>query len=165
MATMDEIRRFRPGYAQAVDVALKRNKAHQHAVTEALENSQYRYWYWASLGAFVSSLLFPKAKGLYMLALGWIVLQYSLAWIANPLLILAYVLARPRSDPMSWRLAYWALAMMFTVPVGSFTKVSLFPFFPWVVSPVLLIIGIERYRFKYRQALAKSYEHDDVGRQ
>jgi hypothetical protein len=139
-----------------VDAALRHDKAHQKATKKALEKSRYAYWYWGSLGAYFLSLVFPKAAGLYMLALGWIALQYSLAWFANPLLILAFILARPTSEPGSWRwLAYCSLALMFAQPMDGIAAVWRLPFLPWLTSAVLLIVGIERYRTQYREALSE----------
>lgn len=154
--TIDEINRFRPGYAEAVASALEHGIAQQKASKKALKNSCYHYWYWGSLAAYILSLAVPQAAGLYMLAVGWLAIPYSLAWLANPLLILAFVPAKPAGDPASSRwLAYSSLALMFATPVDGITKLWPFPFLPWIVSPALLVVGIERYRILYRKALSE----------
>jgi hypothetical protein len=130
-------------------------KKDERWAAEVLADSQYRFWYRSSLSAFLFSLLFPKASGLYMLAFGWLGLKYSLAWFANPLLIAAFVLARPNGDPGSCRpFAYSALALMFLEPMEVIAGLSPLPFLPWLVSALLLIIGMESYRAAYRKALS-----------
>jgi hypothetical protein len=162
LATLRDIERFRPVDARPVQEVQQQDAAHQDATREALASSRYSYWYWASIGVFVLSLLVSNGTGLYMLIMGWAALQYSLAWFANPLLISAYVLGRPTSNPGSWRwLVYGALAMMFIQPTGSFTRFWPLPIFPWLASAVLLLIGIELYRVKYRQALSKNVRTED----
>jgi CheY-like chemotaxis protein len=97
--------------------------------------------------------------GLIMLAFGWLALKFSLAWLANPLLILAFVVARPGGDPGSWRcLGYSALAAMLTLPLWKFKGNELLPVLPWLASAVLLTIGIELYRRAYRKALAQALQ-------
>jgi hypothetical protein len=161
-ATLREIERFRPVDARPVQEVQQQGAAHQDATRQALSSSRYTYWYWASIGVFVLSLLVSNGTGLYMLIMGWTALKYSLAWIANPLLILGFVLGRPNGDPGSWRwLVYAALAMMFVQPADSFARFWPLPIFPWLVSAVLLLIGIERFRSKYRQALSISIEPAD----
>ena len=154
--TVDEIKRFRPGYAQDVDAALRQKKISQDATKKALERSHYRYWYWGSLLAYILSLAFPKAAGLYMLAFGLIAIEYSLAWFANPLLIFAFILANPKNDPGSWRcLAYCSLALMFAQPIDNIIDLLQFPFLTWLTSAVLLAVGIERYRAQYGKAMSE----------
>lgn len=90
-----------------------------------------------------------------MLIMGWAALKYSLAWIANPLLISGFVLSRPNGDPRAWRwLVYAALTMMVVRSADSFARFWPLPIFPWLASAVILLIGIERFRSKYRQALS-----------
>ena len=154
--TTDEIKRFRPGYAQAVEAAFTQKKISRKATEKALEKSGYRYWYWASLSAYVISLAVPKAAGLYMLVFGWMAMQYSLAWLANPILIFTFIFATPRSEPGPWRcFAYSSLVLMFAQPIGSFTDLLRFPFLTWLTSAVLLVVGIECYRVQYRKTLSE----------
>lgn len=156
-ATVREIERFRPADARPVQEVQQQGAAHQDATRQALSNSRYTYWYWASIGVFILSLLVSNGTGLYMLMMGWAALKFSLAWIANPLLILGFVLSRPNGDPGSWRwLGYAALAMMFVQPADSFARFWPLPIFPWLASAVLHLIGIERFRSKYRQAVSVS---------
>lgn len=155
LATLHEIERFRPVEALPAQKVQQQNEAHRAAMQKALAGSRYSYWYWASIGAFVFSLLVPNGSGLYMLVTGWAALQFSLAWFANPLLISAFVLGRPTGEPGSWRgLVYGALVMMFIQPADSFAEFWPLPIFPWLASALLLLIGVEVYRAMYRQALS-----------
>jgi hypothetical protein len=154
-ATLHEIERFRPVDERTVQEVQQQDATHQDAAREALASSRYRHWYGASIGVFILSLLVSNGTGLYMLIMGWAALQYSLAWFANPLLISAFVLGRPAANPGSWRwLVYAALAMMFIQPSGSFARFWPLPMFPWLASAVLLLIGTEIYRARYRQAFS-----------
>ena len=99
LATVSEIERFRPAGPVLVQDVQQQDAAHQDATREALSSSRYSYWYWASIGVFILSLLVSNGTGFYMLMMGWAALQYSLAWFANPLLISAFVLGRPTSNP------------------------------------------------------------------
>lgn len=151
-ATLRQIEQYRMQFAAPVETPHE-EAVDRSAIEAALVASSYRAWYRAALGAFVFSLLVPKATGLYMLALGFLGAQYSLAWFANPFLIAAFILARPKRDPGSSRgLAYAALVLMFVQPGDSIARFSPLPFWPWVLSALLLIIGMERYRAAMRRA-------------
>lgn len=155
-ATLRDIEQFRPGDPQAREILLRQDEVHHSASRDALIASKYRWWYWASVSAYLLTLLSPHGIGLYMVFTGWLALRYSWSWFANPLLILVFVLARPTREPGSWRwFAYSALALMFVQPFDSIERLWPLPFLPWLASAVLLVVGIERYRAKYRQALAK----------
>ena len=159
LATASEIQRFRPGHAQAVEAHRRHLTEARVAAGAALAASRYRYLYWASVASYLCSLVVPNFSGLFMLAFGWMFLQQSLAWVANPLLILAFVAGRPRGDPGAWRwLAYTAFAMMCTLPPWKLTVAELRAMLPWLASPVLLIVGIELYRRAYRKALAQAQQ-------
>ena len=159
LATAGEIARFRPGHAEAAAAHQRHLAAGKAAASAALGASRYRVLYWASVALFVFSLLVPNYNGFYMLVFGWLALKYTLAWIANPLLIVAFVVARPASDPGAWRwLAYSALALMLTLPPWKLKGSELLPFLPWLASAILLVIGIERYRRAYRKALAQALQ-------
>ncbi|PQO94029.1 hypothetical protein C5614_22135 [Massilia phosphatilytica] len=155
-ATASEIQRFRPGHAQAVEAHRRHLAAGKVAAAAALAASRYRYLYWASVASFVFSLVVANFSGLVMLAFGWMFLDHSVAWIANPFLILAFSTGRPGGDPGAWRWPAWtALAMMCTLPLWEFKASELPPVLAWLASAVLLVIGIELYRRAYRKALAQ----------
>jgi hypothetical protein len=44
---------------------------------------------------------------------------------------------------------------MFAQPMDGIAAVWRLPFLPWLTSAVLLIVGIERYRTQYREALSE----------
>ena len=133
------------------------------ATGEAISRSKYIYWHRASIGLFLVSLIVSHCSGLYMLAFGWITLKYSLAWFANPLLILAFVIVRPTGAPGARRwLVYGALTMMFVQPFDTFSRYWPLPILPWLASPVILLIGIELYRNRYRRAYATLIGNNDV---
>lgn len=155
-ATSKEIEKFRAQINPTVQKTPQQEDASKKLTAEILAKSRYRLWYRASIFAFICSLLIPNAVGLYMLALGWIALNnVSPAWLANPLLIAALILARPHGEPGSWRwLAYCSLVFMLTTPTETIVMHSPFPFCLWLASVVLLIIGMHRYRSIYRKTLA-----------
>lgn len=155
-ATSQEIEKFHSRITHDIRPTPQQEVGSKRLTVEILAQSRYKFWYGASVCAFILSLLIPNAVGLYMLALGWIALNnVSPAWLANPLLIAALILARPNGEPGSWRwLAYFSLVFMLTTPKETIVMHSPFPFFLWLASVVLLIIGIQRYRSIYRRALA-----------
>jgi hypothetical protein len=81
---------------------------------------------------------------------------FSVAWIANPLLIAAYVLVPQVRNPwhLRWLLYLAISAMLSAVHLDSLITVDLLPFFAlWLIAPVTLYLGLRRTRKRQLELL------------
>lgn len=152
-ATMQEIEAHRPKASHNETVALEQRVAkHRVLQREAQHRSRFRMFYFFSVGAYVLSLLLPDGSGLYMLIMGYLAVSmgFSAAWLANPLLLAAFLLARPGKDPWRWRwLVYGAFAFMLTTPTDLLQKLPIWNLLfalLWMSSALILAVGLHRYR-------------------
>jgi hypothetical protein len=136
---------------------------HRVLQREAQRRSHFRTFYFLSVGAYLLSLLLPDGLGLYTLVMGYIsvAMGISAAWLANPLLLVAFLLARAGNDPWRWRwLVYGALALMLITPTDLLQTLPIWNqifCLLWVLSALILAVGLHWYRWTLR-ALSREAE-------
>lgn len=154
-ATLAEIRQHAPRDTSADGQLAAAPRLPAEWVEQAANRSRFRVFYWASIALFLLSLASPDGSTLLMLVIGYTSFAsgFSLAWVANPLLIAAYLLVPRVQDP--WRLR-WLLYLAFAATlsalridfvVESLGSLRLLPFFAaWLLAPVVLHVGLRRRR-------------------
>ncbi|HEV2611986.1 MAG TPA: hypothetical protein VGU61_17095 [Noviherbaspirillum sp.] len=129
-------------------------------IGRSLVTSKYRRFYIASLCLYVASMLLPSGAGLYMLMFGWIDAGAGISpgWFANVFMIFAFLLAAKGRDPRPWCwLPGCALFLMlgapFVFPLSKDAMGLQITFLLWLASPILLLLGMWRYRRVHAHAL------------
>ena len=159
-ATLRDIEDHRPKpSSEELEQLKRRAKKIQNEHREALLHSHFRKFYFASVGFYAISLMAPDGSGLVMLLAGPVAntAGVSAAWLANPLLLSAFLLIKSDNNPWRWRwLVYGAFAMTLTTPVHLLLDMPILNLFfcsLWALSPLVLCIGMHRYRSSLRGLL------------
>jgi hypothetical protein len=157
-ATSKDIEAHRPAPPPA-DAALEQARLarQRHDIAAAVRASHFKGFVAASAGLYVVSFMAPDGSGLALLGFGLLALvgRMSPAWLANPLFIVGVALVLRATDPWRYRwLIYGAVALALTaLPVVQLLPVPAASFFAlWMLSPVVLAIGLHRYKKAMRAA-------------
>lgn len=156
-ATLQDIKAHqpKPSASELEALALQETRL-QHNYQEALRLSHFRKFYWLSVGCYAVSLMSPDGSGLYMLLMGYaaVAAGFSAAWLANPLILSAFLLTRSNPNPLRWRwLIYGAFALTLSTPVDLLRELPTLTLFfcsLWSLSPLALWVGMHRYRSALR---------------